>query len=330
MTARIFNSTSDQEWNEFNSNSPQGSIFLHSAFLNAIEVPHDRLLFELDGRIVASVLIVEPNIVTPWAVFPYQGIALAPSQRRNQSIVAQSLKITEMVSTELSKKYAHFNLRQHYSYKDLRGFQWFNYHSPEQGRYEFDLQYTGIIDFDQYSNFEDYLVTIRPSRRQDAKKIIKQNLLLEESQDTAKFIQLYGLTFGRQNIDVDTNTLALIKRVVDAMLSAGMGRLVFCKDADGVVYAAIVTLHDDQCTYYMFAAADPDFRSSGASTALLLDSIEHAYISKHRWFDMVGINSPQRGDFKTSFNASPVPIYSLSFSKLKNDDLPSSENKDID
>lgn len=313
MVARIFNSTSDQEWDEFNSNSPQRSVFSQSAFLNALEVPHEKLLFELDGQVVASALIVEPNTSNTRAPFPYQGIALAPNQRRNHSTVARSLKIIETLSKELSKRYTSFSLRQHYSFKDLRGFQWFNYHEPEQGRYEFDLQYTGVIHFDQYSSFDEYLSTIRTSRRQDAKKIKKQNLMIEESRDTERFIQLYRLTFGRQDIEVDVDTLSLIKRIVDAALSANNGRLVFCKDSSGTARSAIVTLHDDQCTYYMFAATDPDFRSSGANTALLLDSIEYSYRSKRTHFDMVGINSPQRGDFKTSFNAEPVPTYSLSF-----------------
>lgn len=138
---------------------------------------------------------------------------------------------------------------------------------------------------------------------------------IEELQSSEEFLRLYKRTFDRQNIEVNEGNLQRVKRIVDGCISDKFGRLVFCRSEDGTLCSATVSLHDDHTSYYMFGATDPDFRSSGANTALLLENIEHSYRSGRTRFDMVGINSPQRGNYKLSFNATPVPYYSV---RLKN------------
>ena len=48
-------------------------------------------------------------------------------------------------------------------------------------------------------------------------------------------------------------------------------------------------------------------RESKASSKLLLDNMALSAHQGIKRFDFVGVNSPQRGDFKLSFNAELVP-----------------------
>jgi lipid II:glycine glycyltransferase (peptidoglycan interpeptide bridge formation enzyme) len=57
----------------------------------------------------------------------------------------------------------------------------------------------------------------------------------------------------------------------------------------------------------LFGANDPAMREANASSKLLLDNIALSAQKGLQIFDFVGVNSPQRGDFKLSFNAELVP-----------------------
>jgi len=318
MAIELIDNISDDVWDCFIQNSAQASVFSQSTFLNALEIPHDKLFLEVDGKTVASALIVEPDLKSfcaPYAYSLYQGIALAPIVGGEHKVVPKSLKIVDTLLSALAAKYINIGLCLHHSFQDLRSIQWFNYHEPELGKFDIDLYYTGIINLNKHVSFDEYLKTIRSVRRQEYKKSKKLNLSMTVSHDTEAFLDLYKLTFKRQNIDLKLNALNRVRSLVNAVVTSGMGRLVFCEDDAGRLHSAVVTLQDKECTYYMFGATDPELRSSGASSSLMLESIHYAFECNHLRFDMVGINSPQRGDFKTSFNAEPTPYYFVSLKR---------------
>jgi hypothetical protein len=70
---------------------------------------------------------------------------------------------------------------------DLRPFQWHNYHEPDKGQFKIDLRYTGILDLKKYSNFDEYLVSVRSVRRQEYKKA-SQTLKVQFSNDVELLI----------------------------------------------------------------------------------------------------------------------------------------------
>jgi len=314
--ARLIDCPSDAAWDTFILASPQCSVFSLSGYLDGLGATHDRLFFEMDGQIVASALIVNPGDSEFRAPYPYslyQGIALAPLTVRDHSAVSRRLKIISGLADALSRRYPNHSLCLHPSFTDLRGFQWCNYHALDQGTYELSLSYTGIIRLDQFSSFEDFLSSIRTARRQDTKKAEKAGLRIEPSYDLDEFIRLYALTFSRQGIASDDSHLNQVRRIVDSVIKTGLGQMLVARNSAGQAASAIVTTNDPSCAYYLFGATDPAFRSYGANSALLLNFIQDAFLSGKKFFDMVGINSPRRGDFKTSFNAEPVPFFVLTF-----------------
>jgi hypothetical protein len=314
--ARLIDCPSDSAWDAFILASPQCSVFSLSGYLAGLGMAHARLFYELDGQVVASALIVKPGDSEFRAPYPYslyQGVALAPMAGRGHSAVSRRLKIISGLGDALSRHYTYHSLCLHPSLTDLRGFQWCNYHAPDQGTYELSLSYTGVICLDQFSSFEHFLTSIRTARRQDARKAEKAGLRIVPSDDVDEFIRLYALTFSRQGIASDVSHLDLVQRIVHSVLKTGLGQMLVARNSDGQAASAIVTVNDPNCAYYLFGATDPAFRAFGANSALLLHVIHEAFLSGKKVFDMVGVNSPQRGDFKTSFNAEPAPFFVLTF-----------------
>lgn len=313
---RLIDCNSDSEWDAFILASPQCNVFSLSGYLAGMDAEYDRFFYEVDGQIAASALIVKSVNSVLYAPYPYslyQGIALAPLAGNGHSVVSKRLKIISRLANSLSRRYPQHSICLHPSITDLRGFQWCNYHTPEKGVYEVSLLYTGVIYLDRFSSFEDFLSSIRTARRQDARKAKKAGLQIELSNDVNEFINLYELTFSRQGIAPDDSQLAMVFRNVRAVLETGLGQILVARSFAGKAVSAIVTASDPRCSYYLFGATDPAFRHTGANSALLLHAIQQMFLSSKKSFDMVGVNSPKRGDFKTSFNAEPVPFFAITF-----------------
>ena len=81
----------------------------------------------------------------------------------------------------------------------------------------------------------------------------------------------------------------------------------------GKAIAAILYLVDDRTVYYLFGANHPEFRKMGGGTLLVAEMIKDAFVRGVAEVDFVGVNSPNRGDYKISFNAELKPYFVASF-----------------
>jgi GNAT superfamily N-acetyltransferase len=302
------------KWDCFVNLSPQGNIFCKTAFLDALEEDYDMVLVEENNQWKMGAIILKKDnepLKAPYPFTMYQGVLIdnsiynIPSHRW----VKRVLEIMEYLLTNLQKYYKRISFCLHYNVDDLRCFQWFNYHSPERGQFLITLRYTGILNFINWSSFDQYLLNIRSVRRQEYKKAKSSNFILESSNDIDTLDQLHRKTFERQGIERNMGEARLLRLITSSALSKGYGQLLICKSADGIALSATVFLYDERCGYYMFAANDPEYRRTGSGTYLMLENIRRCWGKGLLKVDMVGINSPGRGDFKTSFNAVPVPYF---------------------
>ncbi|MHB1327502.1 MAG: GNAT family N-acetyltransferase [Gemmatimonadales bacterium] len=148
----------------------------------------------------------------------------------------------------------------------------------------------------------------RTVRRQEYRKA-GSRFQVEVSQDLDLLDQLHGRTFERQGLVRSDHEQRQLRAIAGAALEHGFGELLVAFDTDGVAAGAVLFLFDTHSAYYLVAANDPDYRSAGVSTLLFLRGTERAMERGLSALDVVGLNSPSRGDFKTSFGAVPVPYY---------------------
>ena len=308
---------SDEEWDTFINSSPQCNAFSLSAFINALHVEYSRYLFTIDSKIAASVLVLKPcdsSFSAPHPYTLYQGLSYSEKRFKEPSQTSYNLRITQSLLHYLNKLHPCHSLCLHPSIIDMRAFQWYNYNDQLNNRYSIDLSYTGIISLRNHKSFQHYLASIRSSRRQDYKKCVKYGIILSREILLSDFIRLYERTFARQTVHLTTSTVEYVRNLVEYLLNSGIAKMLSAIDQKGYVCSSVVIISDSFSDYYLFGSTDPEFRSYGVNTFLLLESIKDSFNSGKSYFDMVGINSPYRGDFKTSFNAIPTPFFSPSIS----------------
>jgi GNAT superfamily N-acetyltransferase len=324
-----------ERWGVFVESSPQGNIFCSTPFLDALGEDYDLLLVEENSipRLGAIVLKRRGKpLNAPYPFTLYQGILFDGSGLRmpRHSRIKRELLATEFLLAEMEKQYDRISFCLHYAMEDLRSFQWFHYHEQKSGLFTLDLRYTGLLDIEAVKDFESYLATTRECRRDEFRRAQSEGATVEVSNDWDMLDELHRLTFARQGIERSEDEKRLLRAISKAAISRGFGQLLVCRNKEGAVASATLFLFDSRCAYYLFAANDPDYRKTGCGTYLMLEAIRRCIERGLAKVDFVGINSPNRGDFKTSFNAVPTPYFIATWQK-PNSSLPlSSEETNLE
>ena len=295
-------------WDALVNESPQGHVFSSRAFLESLGAPYTcYVVTPPQGEVLAGAVIMQDGnqmAKAPFAFTPHQGIFFAKSisSLGQQKRLIAEFRITVFFIQSLLNCFSNFSMALSPYFKDLRPFQWHNYGKNDLPQFEIRQRYTGhvsLIDFE----INNFLSTVRTVRRQEYRKTLA---VIEPSHDLKSFLKLYQLTFDRQGIAIDGQTLSLVESICSKALENGYGYLSGAQ-VDGQVASMAFFVTDSQCAYYLFGANDPDLRDANASSKLLIDNIANFAAKGLGKFDFVGVNSPQRGDFKLSFNAELIP-----------------------
>jgi hypothetical protein len=244
----------------------------------------------------------------PYVFTPHQGIMFARrvSELAHQKRLTTEFRITEFLVDALLSLYSNFSMSFSPFFNDLRPFLWHNHGHDGQPKFAVRNRYTAhlsLVDFELCR----YLAGVRTARRQEFKK---NTAVVRQSDDLDLFLRLYRQTFERQGISVDAQTLGTVRSICSMALNECYGNLS-CAQVDGRTASMAFFLKDSDFAYYLFGASDPDMRDANASSKLLIDTIASFAQQGIKNFDFVGVNSPQRGDYKLSFNATLVPYHEV-------------------
>jgi len=303
-------------WDDFVSTSPHRSIFVYSKFLDSLGTQYHLVTCYEQEHIVAGVVVLfsdlgEP-ISTPHPFTMYQGILLSDnSQMKTHSRIPYEKKILKYFINRLIDNFKHCCFCQSWRFTDMQPFQWYNYHEPQKGLFKINLRYTGILELEKYNGFEDYLSSVRTVRRQEFNKSEKL-LNLRVVNDDILLDDLHDKTFKRQGIERSPRESFLVKSITKYAILNNYGSLKFAI-LDDTAISAILFLYDDRTGYYLFGANDPEYRNIFAGIFLLTNMIKDAFERGLKEVDFVGVNSPNRGDYKISFNAELKPYFECSF-----------------
>jgi len=314
MVFELTKSNNNNEWDELVATSPQGNIFSNCRYLEALNAPSSRYVISTPhGEVLAGVVVMENQgasdmHVAPFPYTPYQGILfsskIAPLPQHKR--ITREFRITEFIIHTLIEIYGNFNMSLSPSFGDIRPFLWHNYHQPDSPHFLVRDRYTATLDLTNF-HLEIYLKTVRTVRRQEYKK---SRVEISETDNIPLFIDTYVKTFTRQGIEVSNAHLTLIKSICTSALTHGYGRLSMAMTDTGVASMSLF-IHDKRCAYYLFGANDPSQRKSGASTKLMIENINEMAKRGIGKLDFVGVNSPNRGDFKLSFNPELTPYHEV-------------------
>jgi hypothetical protein len=320
MTLRLAHCSDDAVWDEFVGDSLQGSIFCYTGFLQALEETFERYFVVEDNQpVVGTVLLTRDGspLPAPYPFTCYQGVMFSkaveemPIHRR----VPAKLKLLDYLLGELSNRYRCLSFCLHHEFSDLRSFLWFNYHEPAKGRFAVDLRYTGLLNLCELGTREEYLGQVRELRRREYSRAVREGVSVENSDDVDLLDWLHELTFKRQSITRSSDEVRLLRSISRNALNAKFGKLLVARCSTGEAASAYLCLFDRKCAYYLFGANHPELRKTAASSYLMFHAIDLFKNEGIQYFDFVGINSPNRGDFKISFNAEPKPYCVVNWMK---------------
>ncbi len=316
MEATLEINTNSDTWDQFLAHSPQSNVFATSGFLSCYEehIEYAYLVDKGHPLLGLAVLKNKNGIITkaPIQLGQYQQTIVCGRELTNglpHSIVKHYLESCSVFLDLLAKKYGSIALFLHHSLCDIRPLQWLNYNEPEKGQFKISTNYTGLIELDKNKGFSVFLNEIRRTRKQEYASAIKSGLQVQINQSIDVLIDLYEATFARQNIVVTDDQNRLVRNIFNFALKHNSGRSLVCLDANNNCMAATLFLHDKKAAYYLIGANAPDSRSAKAGPFLFLENVKHYFETEVGVIDVVGMNSPNRGDFKTSFNAIPKPYF---------------------
>lgn len=304
-------------WDAFVAQSPQRNVFVTSKFLDSLNIKYNLVTCYNQDKIVAGTPIIFFNNTPITSVFhytQYQGIILSSSLKQQvHSVISSEFKLLEFFISSLVNRYHELCLCQSWRFSDMRPFQWYNYHEPNNGQFKIDLHYTGILNLQNYPSFEKYSLSIRDVRRQEYKKVDKI-LRIIKSDNVTLLDQLHNKTFERQDIKKSDIESSLVRSIAHDALQNNYGDLRIALVNEKPI-SAILFLYDDRTAYYLFSATDPEFREYTPNTIIMLDMIKDYFYKGIKEIDFVGVNSPNRGDYKISYNAELKPYFICSFNK---------------
>jgi len=213
----------------------------------------------------------------------------------------------------LDSKAARIHLSFHPKVIDLRAIEWFYYETHKSNLVpSIKSRYTGLIEIKRFASFDEYLKSIRKERLREYKRSLETQYRVDlNSSDLENFLNLYDLTFGRKGQTVSEDSLNRVKSIISAGIRDGSGKLKMLYSENGEPVSGAYILSDKDTSIYLFGANDINYRDSYGSTRVILDSLKETFQESKMIFDFCGLNSPLRGEFKSSFNARLIPYFEL-------------------
>lgn len=304
----------DGQWDDIVRSSPQGTAFSTSAFLRGLGVGYERWVVRHGGQnLLAALLLVDGGVPlrAPYPMSLYHGLMLdrSVSDLPTHTRVKRTLMLVDFLIGRLSEVHDTLSFCLHHTFTDVRSLLWFNYHEPSAGMFHIDVRYSALLDLAQLDDLDGYLRAVRDARRAEYQRARSAGYTVETRPEVETVERLHRLTFERQGEEQGAVERHVIRSVGSAMVDAGTGEHLACVAPSGEAVSSTVFLRDELYAYYWIGATDPSHRRHGVGTFTLLESMRRARAAGARTLDLVGVNSPDRGDYKTSFNATPVPFF---------------------
>ncbi|HOR18342.1 MAG TPA: hypothetical protein PLE10_00735 [Brevefilum sp.] len=197
---------------------------------------------------------------------------------------------------------------------DVRVFDWWNYHLKDQPRFRISPRYTACIENLQNKTDQQIIADFRQLRRRELRAIEKCPPPPRATQwENDDLIDLYLRVVDDQIDEIKEKNCRQIYALVD-LVNLGFGDVIaFQSPEDERVIAACLLLYDQSEANMVLNLVNEDWRGTGLAAWMIKESIIAAKSKGMSTFDFNGANSPNRGDDKHSYGASPILYFDIKF-----------------
>jgi hypothetical protein len=294
-------------WDEFVRQSPQGTLFHSTLWLEASSVPFK--LFgcfrgeELRGGFAAAIGRGRTAGHPHPALTPYLGLLLPKSDGKYVAAISVNKGISAAFAAFLTKEFDSVQFRCPPEIIDLQPFIWAGFQAGL--RYTYRLP---TVDLDAV------LENMDKSRRRDIANAQRNGLWVEEGADFSLVVRLSEKTFTRQGLETGFRDAAF--GFQEKLRNAGRCQGFVTRDLSGQPVAGVWIVWDENRAYGLISGYDDAVESSSAVSLALWRSIE--YIARDlnlREFDFEGSMIPGIEQFFRKFGATLMPTYTIKFQK---------------
>jgi hypothetical protein len=294
------------QWDNFVDNSPQGSVFTKSWYLEALgEKWYGLIAEDTNGFIALMPLVQKKKLFLKYSLQPvltkYWGILFQEeTEQENTYKKFQSRKkITEAFINEMPE----FNRFEYYFSPD------FDYPLPFFWKgYSLNTRFTCQLDLTVSS--EERRKNYKPSVMQMLRKAQNNGFKIKAE---ASVTTLINVLSENQKAGKKLLEKRYHKRLENIFKAAVKNNSVFVLsafDENETSVASAIFLFDKKFTYYILGAVHPDFRNSGIMNWIFDEAFEIAK-TKSQKFDFYGSMIESIETFFRSFGAVPVPYLAV-------------------
>ncbi len=278
-------------WQEFLKDTLENNIYSQYKYLEIINHKFNNYILYDGEKPMVGAIIFQDNLKEVPTF--YNTLFLSKTINSPHKII----EVSSIFLDQLKDHEKKIHLRTHHNFCDIRSFQWFNYSSEDSLKFFIQPYYTCILDINESDN-NQILKKINNGRKGNIKNAIKNNFFSEISNDVEILNKLNNQTFLRQR---NKNEIFLSTIMADKAIKNNFASLLVTYDNLKNPHAASLFLHDDDASYYVVGGSLPETRQNGAASLNIYDQILNSINLKKKEIDFVGVNSPNRGYFKTSF-----------------------------
>ena len=296
MNIEILKKGEYRAWNDFVSNSSQGSIFSKTYYLDALQAPYEILTITEKNSIKAGIVLAknEINTFANPMLDKYLGVVFENKEGNKQKIVSKEYKYMELFISKL-KEIQSFDYYFHPSFKNWIPFSWGGF--TQQTRYTYRINNQNSLD-EIYSGFHGNL-------KNDIKNAKKEKIVIKENISFEELWEQVNKTFVRQGSKSPFKKEKLQHFVSElkkkeAFVSFG----AYDKDDNCIAVCGLV--YEEKSSYLLLNGIDMENQVRGANAYMIHEAIQHFH-PKCNYFDFEGSMLPGVEQFYRRFGGELTP-----------------------
>jgi hypothetical protein len=319
FTLREVNETTLAEWDQLLSDSEDGKIFHHRSFLDSFKANYCLFIVYKGTQPKAGVtcLIDKKNkrLMKPVSGIIHDGIFFKKffvDSKSHSKINSAKFEIINFILNELLNLFDSINFTLVPEHIDIRAFQWVNFYSPDPNeKFTVNIRYTAILNIAGINSvkvLEDnqHFKNLSNSRRQEIRYSYKAAATFFKSKDYEYFFIMYKEMAEKY----DSEVILFIEKISYLVINMPeMLRLFYVKNKEDEIVAGAIFSVFNQEANYLYGVTAKNSRERFSGSLLLWEAFKSLEIEGIHMVDLEGVNSPQRGWFKLSFNGELRPYY---------------------
>lgn len=288
-------------WDDFVAESPQGTIFHTSWWLNCSGHKFELYGLFKQGKLVAGLPVVYWrwhwwDMITQPPFTPYQGLLFAPAEGKYVSRLSTQKRQATALIEAIKNKATIIIINCHWTIHDMQPFRW--------AAFEPLVHYTYLLDM---QNFSAIWPNMDSTKRNNIRRSKNEGIIIKEGFDIPEVVRLSQATFNRQAMNITWDMLT--KTYQTELARREVGRTFIAYNPAGEAIAGLLLVWDKQCAYYLMGGYKQEVAHRGAMSLAFWQAINYAHAAGLPTFDFEGSDVPQVERFFRKFGARQTPFY---------------------